>query len=266
MKKSIRWLFFLFTSILVVCCDPPAEKLSHTLFRLGYKSDRYSTGPLINSGFVFQLDDTTPPLLITAHHVVASYDGGRKFYRWNEIQEHSKNWWLWSQHDTAFNVGIGKNIPMIGAKASHLDLAAYTLKIPSGIRPILPAKRSASIGDTVYLFTKLLFGKKDTFIHPAMVTYTDDSLVVYEFVFSEGMNLSGTSGAPVVNQENELLAMSFGSLTFLNDQARKQAAAELPIVNQLAFKRGRTYAVGIPVRLIKTNVYAAIRKTSSMAP
>jgi hypothetical protein len=129
--------------ILILSC--PHEKKNsvyHSLFRLGYKKESSSTGPLMNSGFIFQLNDTAKPLLITCHHVVAGY-GEKKYYSWNELEEHVKDAWLWSQHDSSLNFHIGKNIPIRGAKASHLDLSVFTMPIFDNLRMIKPAPIAA---------------------------------------------------------------------------------------------------------------------------
>src|SRR5688572_28868167 len=114
---------------LTTCNNNPShltqESLTNTIYKLGYKTDSTSTGPLNNSAFVLKINDRLPALLLTAHHIAAGI-GNDQYLKWNEIGQ-KKNRWAWSMNDSTYNFKIGPNLPVRGAETLKLDLAAFYL-------------------------------------------------------------------------------------------------------------------------------------------
>jgi hypothetical protein len=135
----------------LACTSYRGEPLRNTIYKMGFKTDSSSTGPLNNSAFILKINDTLPPLLLTAHHTVAGI-GNNQYVKWHEVESNQKNAWAWSMHDSTFNFKIERNLPIRDAETLKLDIAAF--RVPSDLPYLRPAKRIAQIGDTTYLFSK----------------------------------------------------------------------------------------------------------------
>jgi hypothetical protein len=227
--------------------------LSNTIFKLGFKSDESSTGPLDNSGFLFLLNDTTPPVLLTAHHVVAG-NGDGKYFRWDEIGDKQINLWAWSMHDSAVNFKLSANVPIQNAETLKFDIAAFFVN-GEPRNYLRPSSSDSEVGDTVYLFSKIEYQKKVSFVNPAVVVYVSDSVLVYELsAFHMARVMSGTSGSAVINKNFEVVSNSYAGFTIANAEVRKEIAMRFPLVNKFRTKDGKSYGIGIPVSLIKRSL------------
>src|SRR5688572_21973803 len=130
----MRQTTIMFISVLLgltTCNNNPShltrESLTNTIYKLGYKTDSTSTGPLNNSAFVLKINDSLPALLVTAHHIAAGI-GNDQYLKWDEIGQ-KKNRWAWSMNDSTYNFKIGPNLPVRGAETLKLDLAVFYLTL-----------------------------------------------------------------------------------------------------------------------------------------
>src|SRR4029077_17030168 len=111
-----------------------------------------------------------------------------------------------------------------------LDLAAFYLISPGQTNYLKPATLPAKVGDTVRLFAKLM--QTDALLHPGIVIYATDSLLVYQLANRGLTSLGGSSGSPVLNDKNEVVSNSFGGLPLLSAQQRAGVASEYPFILQ----------------------------------
>lgn len=260
MQKTNPVILVLMVCSVVFSCKPDKKhNLNNTIFKLGFKTDSFSSGPLINSGFILKLHDTIPALFLTAHHVVAGNGNDGQYYKWDELKEKVKNVWLWSMHDSTYQIGLGENLPIRDAATLKLDLAAYYL--PSDKIPyLIPSQVPAQTGDTVQLFSKIINNGVTTLQNPAIVIYATDSVLVYELLnFNMARIMSGTSGSAILNSQGEVIANSYGGFTIPNQQIRADMAKEFPLMNKLTLKDGKSYGVGVPVGLVQTSIIQAIK-------
>lgn len=245
---------------LTTCNNNPShltkESLTNTIYRLGYKTDSTSTGPLNNSAFILKINDSLPALLVTAHHIAAG-TGNDQYLKWNEIGQ-KKNRWAWSMNDSTYNFKIGPNLPVPGAETLKLDLAAFYLTLDT-VPFLEPARQAASVGDTVYLYSKVTFNNKTTL---RVVIYATDSVMVYELTDFHGKVqgiLSGTSGSCVLDKDNNVVANNYGGLAIPNEEAKKQMAISFPLINKLKIRDGKTYGIGLPIPLIEKSLIEAFK-------
>jgi hypothetical protein len=234
--------------------------LTNTIYKLGRKTDSTSTGPFNNSAFVLKISDTLPPLLLTAHHVVAD-NGNDQYLKWNEIAEKKGNLWAWSMNDSTYNFKIGPNLPIRGAETLKLDLAAFYLQQDS-VPYLKPSRKAAHVGDTVYLYSKVRYNNKTSLKNRGVVIYATDSVFVYgltDFNGNVGGVLSGTSGSCVLDRENNVVANSYGGLAIPNEEIKKQMAIGFPLINKLNTRDGKTYGIGLPISLIKESIVQAFK-------
>lgn len=246
---------------LTTCNDNPShlakESLLNTIYKLGYKTDSTSTGPLNNSAFILRLNDSLPALLVTAHHIAAGI-GNDQYLKWNEIGQKESRW-AWSMNDSTYNFKIGPNLPIRGAETLKLDLAAFYLLFDT-VPYLNPARQAASVGDTVYLYSKVTFNNKTTLRNQGVVIYATDSVMVYELTDFHGKVqgiLSGTSGSCLLDKDNNVVANNYGGLAIPHEEAKKQMAIGFPLINKLKIRDGKAYGIGIPIPLIERSLIRA---------
>lgn len=265
MRHSPTYFILILQCLFIISCtnnNETDDATRHTLFRIGFKGDNYNTGPLINSAFLLQLKDTIH-LLITAHHV-ASYINGGKYYQWNQLKDKATNLFLWSVEDTAYSIKPGLNLPIKGAKVLHLDMAAFHMPDRKDLTYLKPSAADVKLGDTIQLFSKLLFYDTATILHPAKVIYVTGSILVYEFLIHKTFNLSGTSGAPTTNLKHEVISSSYGGFSLPDISAKEKLSKNFPLINKLPVEIGRTYGIGIPISLVTKSLSDAIAKEESL--
>lgn len=250
-------------SALLNSCKPspkplPALELSGTNFKMGFNKQ---TGPLLNTFFTFKLNDTIPPMLLTAHHVVAGTGQNDVYYNWDELASKLPDAWLWSIDNDQVQTGLGNNIALRNAHTMGLDVAAYFMPDDRNDHLCLrPSATAASPGDSVKLFSKLRVGNDYSLLTPAVVIYASDSLIVYELQTDKPVQMAGTSGSPVLNTKHEVISNSYGGMT-IRDSAmiETEIAPMFPLIRKLRVRQGKTYGIGVPVKLISESLYAALK-------
>jgi hypothetical protein len=264
MMKKVTMIIFI--CLTVFSCRPDSKTdLKNTIFKLGFQTDTFSTGPLENSGFVIKLNDTIPPIFVTAHHVVAGTGNENQYLKWDEVKEKVRNARIWSMHDSTYQIQLSENIPIRNAETLKLDLAAYYL--PSTRTPhLVPSANEASVGDTVQLFSKIIYNNHVTLSNEGVVVYTSDSVLVYELLhFNMARIMSGTSGSAILNKEGEVVANSYAAFTIPNQQVKSDLEKLFPLIKQITTKDGKTYGAGVPITLIDKNIVQAIQNDKATA-
>lgn len=258
MLTRTRTFIFLIALTAFACTSDKPDRSKNTIFKMGFKTDSSSTGPLNNSAFILKVNDTLPPVLLTAHHTVAGI-GNDQYLKWNQIDDNQKNAWAWSMHDSIFNFKVGKNLPIRNASTLQLDIAAFYL--PHDDIPYLkPSKDVVQVGDTVYLFSKITYQNSTSVKNRGVVTYLSDSVMVYELTdFHMARIMSGTSGSSVVNENGEVVSNSYAGFTIPDDEVRKEIASRFPLINNFETKDGKTYGVGVPITLIERSLVQAFQ-------
>lgn len=251
-----RFMMFSILLTAMACSSDKRDQLSNTIFKMGYKTGSSSTGPLANSAFVLKINDTLPSLLVTAHHTVANM-GNDRYLRWNQVADKQKNAWAWSMHDSLVNFKVGKNLPVRNAETLKLDIAAFYLP-NDNIHYLKPAKNVAQVGDTIYLFSKIIYQNVTSFLNRGVVIYVTDSLMVYELTdFNMVRVMHGVSGSCVINKDGDVVSNTYAGFTIPNEQVRQEIAARYPLVNKIETKEGKTYGVGVPIALITRSLVQA---------
>jgi hypothetical protein len=241
------------------CTSDKSDRLKNTVFKMGFKTDSSSTGPLDNSAFVLKVNDTLPAVLVTAHHTVAGV-GNDQYLQWDKIGSIQQDAWAWSMHDSTINFKVGENLPIRNAETLKLDIAAFLFS-NKDIPYLKPSNSVTQLGDTVYLFSKIIYHSKTSLLNRGVVIYMTDSALVYELTdFNMAQIMSGTSGSCVVNKDNEVVSNSYAGFTIPNDEVRKEMSLQFPLLNRIETRNGKTYGVGIPITLIEKNLIQAFQK------
>lgn len=256
MKGRVHFNFLLI-AMLIFSSSCRKQEPVHQVFRLGYKTDNGSTGPLDNTGFIFRVNDSLAPVFLTAHHVVAGY-APDKYYKWSELKENVSNVWIWSVHDSDYQIKLGENIPIRGAKTAAMDVAAFRIEKNATLGSLVPSQAPARVGDTVRLFSKLLYYDTSVLIIPSKVIYVTDSILVHELLLPKVIRLGGTSGAPILDKNNKLVGCTWGSLAIPDQSVKDKLAEEFPLIHKLDIQIGRTYGIGVPAALVTDAVLQAV--------
>ena len=269
MDKIQFVLFVILLSAIVIGCERKTNSLADTVYHVTYRIQAVPENSRNNSGFIFKVDDTTPPLYLTAHHAISGY-GMRKYYDWDRLQDYVRDASIWSIQDDHVHFQLGRNLPIPNAKTIKLDLAAFYLARGGPANYLKAAASPAKVGDTVRLFAKL--HQTGVVLNSAVVIYTTDSLLVYQLVNPALNELSGSSGSPVLNNRNEVVSNSFGGLPVSSIEQREEMAREYPFIRQFLERTemGKTYGIGVPIDLIRISLIQAIelnqRRPVSLTP
>jgi len=185
------------------------------------------------------------------------------YLAWDSLEGKIPDAWLWGTQDTAYQMPLGKNLPVPHAMTLHKDIAAYYLPEKHGeVMCLKPASRPAIVGDTVNLFTRLKVGDHFQMENPGIVVYAVDSMVVYELMSNESIQMAGTSGSPVLNRQREVISNSFGGLIIPHAEALEEIAKSFPPVKDIPVKIGKTYGIGLPIKMIEQSLYEALTRES----
>lgn len=253
-----KFLILLTVLTFFACHSDKVGPVENTIFKMGFKTDSSSTGPLDNSAFVLKVNDTLPPVFLTAHHTVAGI-GNDQYLLWDQIADNQKNAWAWSMHDSTVNFKVGENLPVRNAETLKLDIAAFFLP-KDNIAYLRPAKTAAQVGDTIYLYSKITYQNKTSLLNRGVVTYMADSVLVYELTdFSMARIMGGTSGSCVVNKDGAVVSNSYAGFTIPNDQVRKELASRFPLLDRIETRERKTYGIGVPIALIESSIIQAFQ-------
>jgi hypothetical protein len=265
--NAIARLFRFILIVLVIlnsfsCARHDVEHQTNTIFKLGFKMGDTSTGPLENSGFVMRINDSVPPLFLTAHHVVAGI-GNDQYARWDEVSATVKNAWVWSMHDSNYALALSENLPIRNAKTFKIDLAAFFIPAEHN-NYLVPAKGAVHIGDTIQLFSRIVHDGDTSLLNPGVVIFASDSVLVYELLgFRMARIMSGTSGSALINRDGDVVANSYGGFTIPNEEEKRNIVKMFPFLMNIKIEIGKTYGIGLPVKIIETSVLRALRERDS---
>jgi acyl carrier protein len=183
----------------------PKQSLLHPRF-FGGKGTEFDAG----SAFVGEVN-AGETLLLTAQHLFSPAGGLEKDVLWSQMdKEYPKAEGMLSGGKEVGATG-GAVILLPSAhgmddNSAAFDLAAYQLADAPKADVLKLAKKSPKVGDIVYMNSRYIGWTA------AAVVSVEKSRVIYRY-FLPSLELRGTSGAPVVNAEGEVVAMNLGGWT-----------------------------------------------------
>ena len=156
---------------------------------------------------VLSIDDGTPPIVVTAHHVGS---GGAS---WDNIGAIVKNPQLRNPFSDQI-LAIGANLPVPGAhtissSGSQDDLAAFRIANPPAAGVLRLATTLPVNGDTVWVLATQVDGRP-TYRHRALTVISEDDAFIY--VYLDPVNNGNMSGAAVLDRAGRVVGVNVGSL------------------------------------------------------
>ena len=216
MRNGFRAMLALLLSIGAAgaLADPPktvVDSICRPTFEMKDRSLSAGTAFLMESGVEKQ-----PVVLVTAHHLLGPMGGLSTEVAWNEVPRQVKRASCQSIAAAAQS-WTGMPIAIPGAasfnnqtKEGLRDIALLAVSGKPVARPLKLAAAEPKLGDSVWLVAQLVSGApKDQLLFKAKVVQVQDLALNYLVDDPSGtFDLRATSGAPVVNERGEVVAVN----------------------------------------------------------
>jgi hypothetical protein len=203
----------LLVSATVAMAEPPkavVDTICRPTFEL--KDRPLSAG----TAFLMETGKKQPVVLVTAHHLLGPMGGLSAEVAWNDVPKSVKR-------ATCRSIAIpaqswtGAPLAIPGAasfnnqtKDGLRDIALLTVQGKPATRPLKLAPVQPKLGDAVWLVAQLATGApKEKLLFKARIVQVQDLALNYLIDDPEGtFDLRATSGAPVVNERGEVVAVN----------------------------------------------------------
>ncbi|MFC1751032.1 serine protease [Pseudomonadota bacterium] len=158
------------------------------------------------SGKGFLIEVLKDRYFVTAHHLFGPAGGYKRNFRWDEMSNITDLKLVNPLTKDRFSIGPGINI--VGAEPAFsgnysADIAVFRApNIEDDVSPL--TKVPPKVGETVWLYSS---SQTDGVFHPAYVVESSENRLLYQF-FDSDFKLKATSGAPVLNEKGEVVAIN----------------------------------------------------------
>ncbi|HEU5133718.1 MAG TPA: trypsin-like peptidase domain-containing protein [Steroidobacteraceae bacterium] len=208
-------MFALFLSIGAAAMAEPPKAVVDSICRPTFELKDQS----LSAGTAFLMETGTekqPLVLVTAHHLLGPMGGLPAEVAWNDVPKSVKRASCKSIAAPAQSwTGAPLAIPGAASfnnqtKDGLRDIALLTVQAKPAARPLKLAPAQPKLGDTVWLVAQLVSGApQDKLLFKAKVVKVQDLALNYLIDDPQGtFDLRATSGAPVVNERGEVIAVN----------------------------------------------------------
>lgn len=165
------------------------------------------------TAFLCESPDGKRQLVLTAHHLLGSAGGFESELAWDKLNEVIKLTVGLSMDDSSIHVTSKRALLIQGAHALDRqglanDIAAFELDYDKSRSVLRLAKTTPQIGDRLWLYGRQR-GSESLELISCKVVASGAQELDYEFDIST-IKLAGTSGAPVLNSDGQIVAINIG--------------------------------------------------------
>lgn len=213
---------FVFTLIAVSLCLPSqaaqpqsiaapvnaAASICGPIFQLASGPNEAGTAFLLNLP-----EGKGKKILLTAHHLFGPDGGVEPQISWQALPKAVSRVACQSLQEPSWQVQAGRPFPVKEAKSyaedgPKKDLAVFAVE--TNVQALNLASFNPKVGDTVWLVAQARAGAAPTqLLHKARVVEATLDQLVYAYE-NPALGLGGSSGAPVVNESGQVVAVNFG--------------------------------------------------------
>lgn len=164
----------------------------------------------VAAGTAFIVKNGKMQYAVTAQHLIGTAGGLKKDYNGHDLLEIFKNISLtpvFSGYENIESKDFIKipNAEGINETTAKNDIFISPLSGTIDSTPFRIAAREPDIGDTVMLYAAV--SSSDKFMHKAIVAELSEDQIIYIFE-DKDLNLRATSGAPILNQQNQVIGIN----------------------------------------------------------
>lgn len=175
----------------------------------------YTQDDMFSAGTSFLMDSKEhgEKLLVTAFHYLWPEDADT--FAGSELPEYIEGGEIYNAYTGDITSASLKSCLVIedadAVPNVNKDVAAFTIQNDEGLKTLPLAEAPAKKGDKVYLLAYLWAEENmhENCVYEATVTDTDDGVMYYSIEGKPSTN--GASGAPIVNEKGEVVAIHIGS-------------------------------------------------------
>lgn len=232
MQKRITIVAVWLAGLALSLAQPAAPKnvVFKPTFITGY--DSFTAG----TAFVCETADGKQQLLLTAQHLLGTAGGFESEIPWDKLNDVVKLTAGISMDNYGVSISSKRALLIQGAHAlddKNLadDIAAFVLDSDKSRPTLKLAKVAPKNGDQLWLYGRQRGGDKLEF-YPCKAVRSDSRELDYEFD-SKSIKFPGTSGAPVLNSNGEVVAINIGGSEQKNGKLVGYGNPLLSIVSHL---------------------------------
>jgi hypothetical protein len=165
------------------------------------------------TAFLCESPDGKQQLVLTAHHLLGTAGGFESELAWDKLNETIKLTVGLSMDDASVHVASKHALLIQGAHALDRrglanDLAAFQLDYDKSRSVLKLAKTAPKIGDRLWLYGRQR-GSENLELMPCTAVTSSALELDYEFD-NNAIKLAGTSGAPVLNADSQVVGINIG--------------------------------------------------------
>lgn len=206
--KTFKYLYS-FIAIALLSCSftvlADKSENAHVLYRPTFET---SEG-VATAGTAFVISHQNHYFAVSAQHLIGTAGGLDRDYHGNDMGEVFKKVELEPINADGQNLKSSLFVPIENAAPISEETAKYDVFISplkkTDSEPFTLAKELPQIGETVFLYASVVGSEE--LMHPATLMAHSSDHLIYVFE-NKNINLRATSGAPVMNEHNEVIGIN----------------------------------------------------------